>query len=298
MSEETVQQIVNWLSLGGIYALLGLGVAVVFSILGLINFAHGELVTLAGYSMLVLFGAGIPWPLVFPLGIASAGLAAVLMERIAFRPVRGAPQVTVLLTSLALSLIIQNLLLLFVGARPKSVGFPAWTASNFEIGGLVLQWIDVVTLAVTALVLVGLTLFLRHSIRGLALRAAAEDVAVTRLMGIPAQRVVLGAFAVSGLLAGVAAILFLSQTALVGPTSGFTPLLKGFIAAVIGGLGSLSGAVVGGYVLAGLEILFQAGLPPDLLPMADAVVFGIVVLILLIRPQGILGAPSTAMERA
>jgi branched-chain amino acid transport system permease protein len=295
---EAVQQVVNWLSLGGIYALLALGVAVVFSILGLINFAHGELVTIAGYSMMGLFSAGLPWPLVFVGGIISAGLGAVLMERIAFRPVRGAPQVTVLLTSLALSLIIQNVLLLFVGARPKSVGLPSWTSSSFHVGDIVLQWIDVVTLVVTALVLVALTLYLRRSIRGIALRAAAEDFAVTRLMGIPAQRVVIGAFAVSGLLAGVAAIFFLSQTALVGPTTGFSPLLKGFIAAVIGGLGSLSGAVVGGYLLAGLEILFQATLPAALLPTADAVVFGIVVLILLVRPHGILGDPTAAAERA
>jgi branched-chain amino acid transport system permease protein len=109
---------------------------------------------------------------------------------------------------------------------------------------------------------------------------------------------VTGAFAVSGLLAGVAAIFFLSQTALVGPTTGFTPLLKGFIAAVIGGLGSLTGAVAGGYLLAGLEILFQATLPSELPPTADAVVFGIVVLILLVRPHGILGAPTAAAERA
>jgi branched-chain amino acid transport system permease protein len=182
---EAVQQFVNFLSLGGIYALLALGVAVVFSILGLINFAHGELVTISGYSMLVLFGSGLPWPLVFAAGILSAGLAAVLMERIAFRPVRGAPQVTVLLTSLALSLIIQNVFLLFVGARPKSVGLPSWTSANFEVGGVVLQWIDIITLVVTALVLVALTLYLRRSIRGIALRAAAEDINVTRLMASP-----------------------------------------------------------------------------------------------------------------
>lgn len=295
---EAVQQIVNWLSVGGIYALLALGVAVVFSILGLINFAHGELVTISGYCMLGLFSLGLPWPLVFVAGIVSAGLAAVLMERIAFRPVRGAPQVTILLTSLALSLIIQNVLLLFVGARPKLVGLPNWTSSSFEVGGVVLQWIDIVTLVVTGVVLVVLTLFLRRSIRGIALRAAADDFSVTRLMGIPAQRVVIGAFAVSGLLAGVAAIFYLSQTALIGPTSGFTPLLKGFIASVIGGLGSLTGAVVGGYVLAGLEILFQATLPSGLLPATDAVVFGMVVLILLVRPQGILGESRTATERA
>jgi branched-chain amino acid transport system permease protein len=139
--------------------------------------------------------------------------------------------------------------------------------------------------------------FLRRSVLGLALRAAAEDFQVTRLMGIRANAVIRGAFAVSGLLAGVAAFFFLATASLVGPTTGFNPLLKGFIAAVIGGLGSLQGAVVGGFVLAGLEVFFQLTLSDSLQPYIDAIVFGFVILVLLVRPNGLLAARSATVER-
>lgn len=295
---EVVQQVVNWLTLGGIYALLALGIAMVFSILGLINFAHGELVTISGYTMIVLVSAGVPWALIIPLSILAAMIAAVLMERAVFRPLRGAPVSALLLASLALSIVIQNVFLLFVGARPKTIDFPAWTNSNFHLGGVVIQWLDVATWVVTAAVLVAVVIFLRRSVRGLALRAAAEDFQVTRLMAIRATGVVVGAFAVSGLLAGVAAFFFLATASLVGPETGFIPLLNGFIAAVIGGLGSLSGAVLGGFLLAGIQVFFQIVLPENLLPFTQAITFGVVILVLLFRPHGLLAARSVAVERA
>lgn len=294
---ETGQQLVNWLTLGGIYALLALGIAVVFSILGLINFAHGELVTVSGYSMVALFSLGVPWALIIPLSLIAAMAAAVSMERVAFRPLRGAPVAALLLGSLALSIVIQNIFLLFVGARPKAIAFPGWTESHFSVGGVVVRWLDVATWVITAAVLLGLVQFLRRSVLGLALRGAAEDFQVTRLMGIRANAVIRGAFAVSGLLAGVAAFFFLATASLVGPTTGFNPLLKGFIAAVIGGLGSLQGAVVGGFVLAGLEVFFQLTLSDALQPYIDAVVFGFVILVLLVRPNGLLAARSVTAER-
>jgi len=294
---ETAQQVINWLTLGGIYALLALGIAVVFSILGLINFAHGELVTVTGYSMVALLSIGLPWAVVIPLSLLAAMFAAVAMEQVAFRPLRGAPVAALLLGSLALSIVIQNIFLLFVGARPKSIDFPTWTQSSFEVGGVVVKWLDVATWVITAAVLLGLVAFLRKSVRGLALRAAAEDFAVTRLMGIRANAVIRGAFAVSGLLAGIAAFFFLATASLVGPTTGFNPLLKGFIAAVIGGLGSLWGAVLGGFALAGLEVFFQLTLSDELQPYIDAIVFSFVILVLLVRPHGLLASRSVAVER-
>jgi branched-chain amino acid transport system permease protein len=294
---EIFQQVVNWLTLSGIYALLALGIAVVFSILGLINFAHGELVTVSGYSMVGLYSLGLPWAVIIPLSLLAAMAAAVLMERVAFRPLRGAPVSALLLGSLALSIVIQNIFLLFVGARPKTIAFPGWTQSSFKVGGVVVQWLDVATWVITAAVLIGLVQFLRRSVRGLALRAAAEDFQVTRLMGVRANAVIRGAFAVSGLLAGVAAFFFLATASLVEPTAGFNPLLKGFIAAVIGGLGSLQGAVVGGFVLAGLEVFFQLTLSNSLQPYIDAIVFGFVILVLLVKPNGLLAARSVAAER-
>jgi branched-chain amino acid transport system permease protein len=295
---EVGQQVISWLTLGGIYALLALGIAVVFSILGLINFAHGELVTVSGYSMVAMYALGVPWALIIPLSLLVAIAAAVSMEQVAFRPLRGAPVAALLLGSLALSIVIQNLFLLFVGARPETIAFPTWVQSTFTLGGVVVRWLDVATWVITAIVLVGLVRFLRRSVLGLALRAAAEDFDVTRLMGIRANAVIRGAFAMSGLLAGVAAFFFLATASLVAPTTGFNPLLKGFIAAVIGGLGSLQGAVVGGFVLAGLEVFFQLALSSSLLPYIDAIVFGFVILVLLIRPNGLLAARSVAAERA
>ncbi len=295
---EVAQQVANWLTIGGIYALLALGIAVIFSILGLINIAHGELVTISGYSMVALAANGVPWALVIPLAILVALVASVLMERVAFRPMRGAPLSAMLLGSLALSIVIQNLLLLFVGARPKTIGFPGWTQSSFEVAGVTVGWLDVGCWVVTAAVLAAVIVFLRRSVRGLALRAAAEDFEVTRLMGIRADSVIRGAFAVAGLLAGIAAFFLLATSSVVVPGTGFTPMLKGFIAAVIGGLGSLSGAVLGGFVLAGVEVVFQLALPASAAPFGDAVVFGVVILVLLLRPNGLLAARSVAVERA
>jgi branched-chain amino acid transport system permease protein len=295
---EIAQHIINWLSLGSIYALLALGIAVVFSVLGLINFAHGELVTITGYSMVVLTIWGVPWALVIPLALASAAVAAVLMERVAYRPLRGAAVTTTLLGSLALSIVIQNLFLMLVGARAEAIPFPSWTQDTFEVGGVVIRLLDVLTFATTAILLTAILVFLRRSVRGIALRAAAENFPVTRLMGIRANSLIRGAFALSGLLAGVAGFFFLATASLVSPTTGFIPLLKGFIAAVIGGLGSLSGAVLGGFVLAGLEVGLQATLPDGVAPFIDAFVFGIVILVLFIRPHGLRAERAALVERA
>lgn len=295
---EVAQHIVNWLALGSIYALLALGIAVVFSVLGLINFAHGELVTVSGYSMVAFAIWGVPWALIIPLSVVASMIAAVLMERVAYRPLRGAPVSTTLLGSLALSIVIQSAFLMFVGARPESIPFPTWTQDTFEVGGVVIRTLDVLTFATTALLLALLLMFLRRSVRGIALRAASENFAVTRLMGIRANALIPGAFALSGLLAGVAGFFFLATASLVAPGTGFIPLLKGFIAAVIGGLGSLSGAVAGGFFLAGLETLFQATLPDGTAPFIDAFTFGIVILVLFVRPHGLRAERAALVERA
>ena len=285
---ELVQQIINALALGGIYALLALGIAIVFNIMGVINFAHGELITLTGFALLFLQDAGINFALAVPVAILFAALCALLMERIAFRPVRNAPQSTTLLTSFALAVIIQNALTIGVGARPKAVAFPDWMSSNLSVGAVDIQVLQVLTLAATAVALAALIVVLRRTSTGIALRAAAEDFQVTRLMGIRAHRVIAAAFAVSGTMAGIAGILWVARRGVVDPLMGLSPVLKAFIAAVLGGLGSLVGAVAGGFLLGGLEVAFQATLPESALPYTDALAFGAVVLILLIRPEGIL----------
>lgn len=292
--EETVQQVINALSLGSIYALIALGVAIVFSIMGLINFAHGELITVAGYTMLLLFSQGVPFIVVVPSAIVAAVIAAVLLERIAFRPLRGSQELTLLLTSFAASIIIQSAFLLADGARPKGLSFPAIVDERLTIGSVSIQWLDVLTLLVTFGALVVLSWFLRSTVTGLSMRSAADDFNTTRLMGVRANRVVVMAFVVSGALAGLAAVFYFAATPAVEPTSGFLPMLKGFIAAVIGGLGSLSGAVLGGFLLAGLEVSIEALLPPSASAYVDAFVFAIVIAVLLFRPSGLLGSTEAA----
>lgn len=284
--EQVVQNLVNALSLGATYALLALGLAMVFSILGLVNFAHGELVTIAAYVFYLL---AAPFALQVPVALVAGAGAAVLMERIAFRPLRGASFVTLLFATFALSVIIQNLFLALVSPRQRGAEFPPFLDGFFDIGGVTISTLQAYTAIVCAAALVVLTLFLRKTLTGLAMRAAAQDFEVTRLMGVNAGRVIATAFAISGALAAVAAIFITARRGTVDPGMGFTPLLTAFIATVIGGLGSLGGAVLGGFTLAAIEVGLDVTLPDGTLAYRDAVVLLIVIAILFFRPRGILG---------
>ena len=283
-----LQQLVNALSLGGTYALLALGLAVVFSIMGLINFAHGELMTVAGYGLCFALIVGMPFGLAVIFALAVAIVLVLLMERTAFRPVRGASGTTLLLTSFAVSAILRVLFQNFISARPKPVPMPMSLSGTIEIGGLHIGVIQAISILVTVIMLVGLNLFLRTTVLGRAMRAASEDFAIVRLMGIRANAVVATAFAISGLMAGVAGILWVAQRGSVDPLMGFLPVLKAFIAAIIGGLGSLSGAVAGGFLLGFIEIFLQAYLPENLLSYRDAFAILLVIAVLLFAPQGLL----------
>lgn len=284
------QQMVNALSLGGTYALLALGLAIVFSIMGLINFAHGDLMTIGGYAM--WFGAvtlGLPLVAVAVLAVIAGIVGATAMERIAFRPVRGASPTTMLLTSFAVSMILQVLFQDLISPRPVGVSLPDWLSRSLPVFGVRVGVVQLTAIAVVILALVFMTLFLKRTVLGMGMRAAAQDFPVARLMGIKANRIVAAAFAISGMLAGLAAFLWVAQRGSVEPAMGLTPVIKAFIAAVLGGLGSLPGAVLGGFVLGIVEVIFQAVPPDGLLPFKDAFSLIIVLAILLFRPQGLLG---------
>jgi branched-chain amino acid transport system permease protein len=295
---EIIQQLVNALSLGGTYALLALGLAIVYSILGMINFAHGALMGIAGYVMLFATSALLPFPVVVLLAAAAAATAAVAVELIAYRPVRGAGPSALLLTSFAVTLILEIVFLNVISARPQAVPIPEWLRGTFAIGGFTLGVTQVMSIVLTVALLIGLNLFLSRTYTGLSVKAAADDFGTTKLMGISADAVIATAFALSGLLAGVAAVLWVAQRGSVDPAMGFLPTLKAFIAATIGGLGTLSGAVAGGFLLGAVEILLQAFLPSSLLPFRDAFALGIVILVLLLRPQGLLALRGAWVERA
>jgi branched-chain amino acid transport system permease protein len=289
-----VQQSINGLSLGGMYALLALGLALLYSIMGLINFAHGELITITGYVMWALMSHSVPWLAAVPISLLSAVVAAILMERIAFRPFRGADLVTLLLTSFAISLLLQTLFTLGISAQPEPVSSPGWLSKVATVGSYTIPRLQIIT-TITAFICLGLlAVFLKTTTLGVSIRAAAEDFPVVRLMGVNANRVVVAAFAISGLLAGVAAILYNAQAGNVAPTTGITPVIKAFIAVIIGGLGSLGGAVAGGFLLGFTEVIFLASLPDSLKPFVDAFTLLLVITILVARPQGLLPRASSS----
>lgn len=292
-----LQQTVNALALGGTYALLALGLAVVFSIMGLINFAHGELMTIAGYVLMYCGIAGVSFVIAVPLALTASVLAAVAMERIAFRPVRNGSGATMLVTSFAVAMILQVLFQNLISTRSQPVLLPALLSDSVRIFGLVIGVNKLAAIVATVVMLVFLDWFMKHQKTGIAMRAAAEDFAIARLMGIKANTVIAGAFALSGLLAGVAAVLWVSQRASVDPLMGFMPVLKAFIAAILGGLGSLRGAVAGGFLLGFIEIYLAAFLPPEMQEFRDPIGLGIVVLVLLFRPNGLIPSATLKAEK-
>jgi branched-chain amino acid transport system permease protein len=322
VTNYAIQQVINALSAGSLYALMAVGLAMVFGILRLINFAHGDLMMIAAYLAVFSLGANLPLPtavLVMVVGTVAVGL---LMERIAYRPVRGAPDVAVLLTSFAVGQVLQNgtLLATRLAGKPTLIAFPSPAALSGVVSGrdfaflgdLTISRVNVVSF-VAGIVLLGLlTLFVTRTTLGLSMRAAAEDLSAARLVGIKVNRVVAAAFAIGSALAAVAGLLYAAQAGQINPYIGFTPVLKAFIAAVIGGFGSIAGAVLGGYVLGFLEVLvtalagignilppgsvspevrslLQQILPGSLASWRDAIVFVVLILVLLVRPQGILG---------
>jgi branched-chain amino acid transport system permease protein len=287
--QEAIQQLINALSLGALYALLALGLAAVFGVLGLLNFAYGELVTIAGYTMFALQDTGLPLVVVVLIAVAAGVVGSLVMELVAFRPLRDASFVTVLFSSFAVAVIVQNLVRQFVSPRPQGVPPPGWFDSVLRMGPLVISAQSLVTLAVGAVAVVVLGTLLQRSRWGLAMRAAAADFETVRLMGARANRIISLAFAVSGLLAGIAGILWVARRGTVTPAMGFVPILKAFIAVVIGGLGSLQGAMIGGFVLALVEVGLEVLLPSGARPFTDAFSLLIVVAILYFRPQGLVG---------
>jgi branched-chain amino acid transport system permease protein len=293
---EFGQQFINALSLGSIYALVAIGLAMVFSILRLINFAHGETLMIGAVAGVVLADRGLPWPVWLPLAVLITVGAGWLMERIAYRPMRGAPDVTLLLTSLGVSIALQNGALLTLGSQPRPFPTPEVLGGQIQLaGGLQISRVNLVTIATAVVLMIALTWFVTRTQTGIAMRATAENAMAARLMGINTNTVIVAAFLIGAALAAVAGFLWGSRVGRVEYDMGFIPVLKAFVATVIGGFGSIPGAVLGAYILGFGEIFLVALLPDYLTSYRDAFIFAALILILLIRPQGILG--STEPEK-
>lgn len=282
-----VQQLIDGLSRGSTYALLALGLAVIFGIMHLVNFSHGELITVTAYSMFFLLVGELTWWAVIPLAILAAVAAAVATERIAFRRVRGSGEFTMLLTSFGIGIIIQALFRMYVSPTPQQFARPEWVFDRMSVLGISLQIYSLLVIAITAVVLLATALLIKRTTFGVSLRAAAEDFDAARLMGIRADRVIASVFALAGVLAGIAGVLLLIRSGTASPDMGLTPLLKGLVAAIVGGLGSLGGAVVAGLLLGLAEVLIRSLLPGGLEGLTDGVVFALIAVLFVVRPQGL-----------
>jgi branched-chain amino acid transport system permease protein len=291
-----LQQAINAVSLGSLYALVAVGLSMVFGILRMTNFAHGDMMMVGAFATMLLVLAGLPFGWAVVGGIAVGAAAGVLVERIAYRPVRGAPDVTLLLTSLAVTYILENLGILLFSSSPQNFPLPDWLNGSYEYldGTITFTQINVLTVVLTGVSLALLGWFVTRTDLGLGMRAAAEDLGAAHLVGLNVNGLIVGAFAIASAFAGLAGVLWAAQSGVVQYNMGFTPLLKAFVAAIIGGFGSIAGALIGGYLLGALEVAIVAFLPDEVSPYRDAIVFALLIAFLLFRPSGILRRTAEA----
>jgi branched-chain amino acid transport system permease protein len=285
-----VQQLINGVSLGSIYALIALGYTMVYGIVKLINFAHGDLImagAYAGYFVLMRFGAN-PVTLLFALLFAMivCAVLAIVMERLAYRPLRTAPRLNSLITAIAVSLILQNgaRVLPFIGPNPRQ--YPTINTVTINIGLLSISNIQLIVIILSAVMMVMLTYIINFTKTGKAMRSVSYDMQAASLMGISVNKTITFTFALGAVLAAVGGVLYATAYPQIDPVMGTMPGLKAFVAAVLGGIGSVPGAMLGGYILGIAETLTKGFLSSQ---YADAISFSILIIILLVKPTGILG---------
>jgi branched-chain amino acid transport system permease protein len=281
-----IQNAIDAISLGAVYALAALGIGLIFSIMRLINFAHGELIMVGGFTLYVLVGQ--PYLIMMLAAVIATTILALGMERVAFRPMRNANPATLLIASFAVSFLIQHVALMVFGSRAMGVSFMSELGESVEFAGLRVPRLQIVTIVVTIALLAGLVLFFRMSRMGTQMRAAAEDFTMARLVGVRANRVIAVAFAISGVLATLVSFYLVAQTGSVSYKMGVSMVLIAFVASVVGGMGSLAGAALGGFIIGIVSVTLQAYLPVDFRPYRDAFVFLLFFAFLLWRPQGLL----------
>lgn len=284
-----LQQLVNGMSLGSLYALIAIGYTMVYGILRLINFAHGDLIMVSAY--VAVMGVGWfrwPWPVACTAAVITTGVLGVMLELGAYRPLRHAPRISLLISAIAASFLLENLALVIVGGIPRPFPVPAWISGSLVLGETYIPRLSLVIPVITGVLLAGLFLLLHRTQVGRAMRALAYDLETTSLMGVNVNRVISLAFLVGSLLAGGGGLLWAMKYPQINPFMGIMPGLKAFIAAVLGGIGNLAGAVVGGLLLGFLEVMLVA-LFPAWSGYRDALAFALLILILLVRPTGLLG---------
>ena len=287
--------LVNGLSLGGIYAMIALGYTMVYGIAKMLNFAHGDIIMVGGYTIYLFLllpwaSFGLPWwvgPLVAIIGaVIFCIIMGIVIEKVAYKPLRGASPLAVLITAIGISYLLQSVAQMIFGSAPKFI-----TIANLGtiklFGSLEIGYSTIITLVCSLIVMLGLTLFVKFSKTGRAMIAVSEDKGAAQLMGINVNNIIMVTFAIGSGLAALASLFFLLKAPTIMPTFGALPGIKAFTAAVIGGIGSIPGAMVGGILLGVIECFAQA--VPEIAPYTDAIEFSILIIILLVKPTGLLG---------
>jgi branched-chain amino acid transport system permease protein len=284
-----LQQFINALSLGSLYGLIAIGYTMVYGILRLINFAHGDIMMMGCFfAFYGIFMFTLPWWASFVIAIILTAVLGIMIDRGAYRPVRNAPRISALITAIGVSFLLENVGLVVFGGRPKGFPRPEFLSAIHELWGVrflgLLIWTPLVTVLLLAFIL-----FVVYRTRvGRAMRCISFDMETTRLMGVDVNRIVAITFAIGSAVAAAGGILWAMKYPQINPLMGIIPGLKAFVAAVLGGIGNVTGAMAGGLLLGFAEI-FLVAINPDLAGYRDAIAFAILILILLFRPSGLMG---------
>jgi branched-chain amino acid transport system permease protein len=285
-----LQQLINGVSLGSIYALIALGYTMVYGIVLLINFAHGDILMVGAYAAFFVLGAIGAGPagllVAFVVSGVVCALFGVAIERLAYRPLRTAPRLNSLITAIAVSLILENgaRVLPFIGPNPRQ--FPRPAVVNISLGGVSISNIQVIVIFLSGLLMLALNLLINYTKRGKAMRAVSFDINAASLMGISVNGIITFTFALGSVLAAAGGVLYASAYPQVNPLMGMMPGLKAFVAAVLGGIGSVPGAMLGGFILGIAETMTKGFISSQ---YSDAISFSILIIVLLIKPSGLLG---------
>ena len=284
-----VSQLFNGLQTGSVYALVALGYSMVYGIILLLNFAHGDIIMVGAYTAFYAMTAFHLHPsLSVVLAVVTSTLLGVVIEKVAYTPLRSAPRLSLLITAIGISFLLENGAQLLFGADTKSMD--TLVPGNASFGSVTISYTAILTIIVAVIAMVALTLLVQKTKLGKAMRAVSEDMGAAQLMGISLNKTISFTFAVGSALAGIGSVLYLCAYSQASPTMGSMLGLKAFVAAVLGGIGSIPGAMIGGFAIGLLEALVAA---VGLSVWKDAVVFAILIVVLLVKPSGIMGHPVT-----
>lgn len=287
--EFFISQMLTGLAIGGQYALIAIGYTMVYGILRLINFAHGDVFMVAGLFMIYL-SASVPIYIAAPAVIILTVILGYAIERAAYKPLRAAPRMSVMISAIGVSYLLQNLALYITGGQPTQYPRMPFISESVTVFGSTTLWVTLVTPVLVIALVILLQLLINHTKIGMAMRAVSKDFETSSLMGIKVNKIISVTFIIGSLLAAIGSMLYFTKYPTVVPTSGALPGLKAFVAAVFGGIGSVPGAVVGAFIIGICETLIKGS---DYTVFSDAFTFALLIVILVVKPTGLFGEKST-----